>query len=103
MTANIRLRSNVFVRRPPDVREDLSFQDQVRGHKAIRKMAAKLFPYPTEEYLKERLTEWQFCQYVEHACPHCNCQIYGQVRHGEELVYSWRRPPKYCECWEHIN
>lgn len=103
MKVNVRLRSNVYVRRSPEIRADSSFLNEVRGHAALRKMAAKLFPYPTPEYLKEQLTEWQLSQYFEPECPFCNCQVYGPVRREATLIYMWRRPPRYCECWKHIG
>jgi hypothetical protein len=103
MTTNVRLRSNVHVRSTADIRQDFAFQGQVRGHGALRKMVSKLIPYPSREYLKERLTDWQLSQYEEPECPFCNCQVYGPVRHGSEVIYSWRRPPQYCECWKHIG
>jgi hypothetical protein len=103
MMVNVRLRSNVHIRRTPDIRQDSDFQRQVRGYKALRKMVSILIPYPSREYLKERLTDWQFSQYFEPECPYCNNQIYGPVRRGNGLVYVWRRPPQYCECWKHIG
>ena len=103
MNVNVRLRSNVYVRNTCEIRQDMAFQKQVRGYAALRKMVAILIPYPAKELLKERLTPWQYSQYFEPECPYCNCQIYGPIRVGVTVLLKWRRPPEYCECWEHIE
>lgn len=103
MKPNVRLRSNVYIRTAEEIRYDRAFRDQVRGHKAIRQMVARFIPYQTSEVLSEKLTPWQLHQYYERECPFCLCQVYGPVRRQDGIVYVWKRPPKYCECWKSIE
>jgi hypothetical protein len=95
---NVKLRSNVYIRQGPDIRQDKGFQNQVRGRNALSRMIAKISP-GTSDFTAARYLS--FHQRVEYCiglrCAHCGSIPEGPVRRNGAVCYEFRCPEGQCK------
>lgn len=97
MKSNVRLRSNIYVRRPVSVREDMKYRGKVHGRKALRKLLDKIERYDTPERAFQWLTKYQLKEWNGvMSCFHCRTQVYGPVRTGQTVSIEFRCPLAIC-------
>lgn len=96
--SNVTVRSNVFVRRTADVREDSAFVAQVRGRSALESLLRRLEPggdrvdAARKYFSREQLSQaaWQT------RCGACGAFPEGPVLANGELEVQFRCPRQAC-------
>jgi hypothetical protein len=95
---NVKLRSNVYIRRNPDIRKDVNFQSQIRGRDALSRLIAKISPGTSEFTAARYLSFHQRVQYcIELRCAHCGSIPEGPVRQNGSVFYDFRCPEGQCK------
>jgi hypothetical protein len=88
MKSNVKLRSNVYLRLPINIRDDRVFRSQVHGREALRKLLNRLETYDTPERASRWLTSYQAQEWAETTrCADCETQVIGPVQDHASLTH----------------
>jgi hypothetical protein len=101
MKSNVKLRSNVYVRRPVRLREDADYRSQVHGRDALRKLLDQIEIFDTPERARRWLTDLQLSEWNQTLkCADCETQATGPVRVptslGQVVRLAFRCPRGNC-------
>lgn len=93
---NLRLRSNVYVRRG-DLRDDVSFRSRVHGREALNRMLKAIEVYDSPDRAERWLTPEQLVEWrQQNRCAMCKHIVYGPVRTGTAVYWEFRCPHGSC-------
>ncbi len=96
MKANIRLRSNVYLRQVP-LRNDVSYRAKVHGREALRKLLDAIEIYDSPDRAVRWLTTEQLAEWQEQTrCAMCKTQVVGPVKDATGVHIEFRCPYGQC-------
>jgi hypothetical protein len=103
-SSNVTVRSNVFIRRTPDVEKDPAFVSQVRGRKALMALLGRLEPGgdPVSS-ARKHFSQEQLAQVAWQArCGYCGAYPEGPVAVDGRLEVEFRCPLRICGSSDHV-
>jgi len=97
MKANVKLRSNVYLRLATSVRDDPEYRAKVHGYEALHKMLSKIDKFGGPDGAHRWLTADQRNELNEVTrCAMCKTQVVGPVRRGQLVTMEFRCPLGNC-------